>query len=623
MNVLFLIIIVFAVAYSAYKIRNFIYCNSNILNYCALTDIAIISTAILVVTQNILLVTGAYTLNIATACLLFLAVISGVLLKSPVCKIDFKLNNFVPDILSKLIATALACILFTTLIIALNTPTVAWDSLLYHFLFPSLWVQNHGFADKLLPAPLESYSHFPFNGEIFSSWLLLIFHGGNVVSIGNFFAFSTLLVGLYSLAREVKLSVQYSVLFSLLISFTGMPFSQIRSGYVDLPVLAWMICTLLYGIRYFRYKDFSSLVFLLLSYSLALGAKLTAAPFSIFILILLFKNRPNFNLKTSIAFIASSFIGGFWYIKNLIETKNPIYPFGVSILGQNIFEPSGYKKAVMKALSGGDPKNDFLALISVFDLISWPTSTSMGPIYLILIFIALLFFYRQTPAIERSIQIILVIFSTATFLNVFFSLSPELTSSRRYWPEFASRFVSFQVTVLALIAIVQIYNSKFQKLGLIILNIGVLCNCLVIIYTTSSTFTFYSNKSDYLKFDPTSKTLWPNGLADALSFVERQEAMNIAYYPGSSHFGHNWFIAPFMGSRLQNQVNFVPIPHDENISDPEVIVDVWKKRFNFFKTDTLIFQFPWIHEIDIIKNHPQDFKLAFKDSQIQIYHINN
>ena len=596
------------VLYKSYKIRSYLSINCS---HTICVDIIILSTAILVIVQNLLLTVSSYNVTTAGLTLFCLGGLSGIIFRKHSINLNFY-PRFYDTFFNKLLCLALLSIVITSFYISIVFPPIGWDSLLYHYLFPAFWVQDGKFATHVLPPSLESYSHFPFNGEIFSSWLILIFHGYRIVNIGNFIPFFTLFIALYCLSREHKLNSKFSLLFSSFVTFSKVPLSQLNTGNVDLAVGAWMTCALLYFIRYYTKENKLDLIMLMLSCSLAIGAKLTIIPYIIFfITIILLKVRPKVEHTTVIAFLISTFIGSYWYVKNFIETSNPVYPFKISFLGKLIFEGSHFKDTVILSLYPGDPSRDFYAFYSLFQ------PKIFGIIFAVLIVISVLLIYRKNRVIDIKLQISIVLYSIASIGYAFTTTSTDILTMRREWPHQMPRFLLFQCICIILISFLHIYRSKYRKFFQTVIS----CYLLFVILDFYLSLNIVKQKTyfDYLKNDDSYSFRLPGGLADGLNFINSYNNLNIAYYAGYCNYDLAWFMFPFMGTNLQNRVNYVEIFKKDKSQFGDRDFLSWKKELLSQGIDTIVFQFPWIPEIDTISKDVDDFNLVFKDSNIQIF----
>ncbi|MBW1916016.1 MAG: hypothetical protein JRI86_13955, partial [Deltaproteobacteria bacterium] len=102
------------------------------------------------------------------------------------------------------------------------------------------------------PDQIINAAHFPINGEIFASWLILPFNNDLLVNTMNFPI--TLLGGIscYAIARELGLTRKEASFAPALICFAPVIYIQITAEYVDNAVFAFCSASVLFTFRYVR-----------------------------------------------------------------------------------------------------------------------------------------------------------------------------------------------------------------------------------------------------------------------------------------------------------------------------------------------------------------------------------
>jgi hypothetical protein len=242
---------------------------------------------------------------------------------------------------------------------ALLMPPLAWDCLTYHLTVAALWIQKGSLVVLSAPDQLQ-YAHFPINGEIFASWLLLPFHNDLLVNTMNFPI--TLLGGMacYAIARELGLGRKQASFAPLLICFSPMIFPLITTEYVDPAVFAFCCAAVLFALRYLKEGCLSDALFALIAAGVVLGIKFTGIAITglIFAAVIgttaLSKRHPSFFAKAGITILGLLIIcalGGRQYILNAIDARNPFYPLPVRIMNHELF----------KGWSGVDQMNEWIS----------------------------------------------------------------------------------------------------------------------------------------------------------------------------------------------------------------------------------------------------------------------
>jgi len=245
-------------------------------------------------------------------------------------------SRFLSFILSAALAFAIVKIL-----VNLFNPPFGWDSLNYHFTFPVEWLKSGNLNTPIVIFDDPSPTYYPLNGSLFYLWLILPFKSVFLADLGQVPFFAIALISVYSIARKSGLnkanSFYSAVLFALIPNF----FKQLQIGYVDVMVCALFLACVNYLLA--LRKDFSLQNVLVYSLSLGLliGTKTTALPFSVLLIIpfvlMYFKNYRKLSLGL-VFLLCTLFFGGFSYLRNFIETGNPLYPLDFSLLDINIFK---------------------------------------------------------------------------------------------------------------------------------------------------------------------------------------------------------------------------------------------------------------------------------------------
>jgi hypothetical protein len=114
--------------------------------------------------------------------------------------------------------------------------------------------------------------------------------------------------------------------------------------------------------------------------------------------------------------------------------------------------------------------------------------------------------------------------------------------------------------------------------------------------------------------------------------LDGQAGVSMAVSAGWRSNGHNWFRYPFLGSRLQNRVVYVPITQDGSIVDYRITADAraradydaWLRRLVDERVDYVVLLPPDPPEAAWVRAHPELFTLAAdgRDRQARAYRLN-
>jgi len=233
-----------------------------------------------------------------------------------------------------------ASFLIVKILINLFNPPFGWDSLNYHFTFAVEWLKHGNLNTPITIFDDPSPTYYPINGSLFYLWLILPLRSVFLADLGQLPFFIIAVISVYRIAQRIGLnktnSIYSAALFALIPNF----FKQLQIAYVDVMVCALFLVCVNYLLA--LKKDFSLQNVLIYSLSLGLliGTKTTALPFSILLIVpflfICLKNLKKVSLGLIFIFCIF-FFGGFSYLRNLMETGNPLYPLDFSLLGINIF----------------------------------------------------------------------------------------------------------------------------------------------------------------------------------------------------------------------------------------------------------------------------------------------
>jgi hypothetical protein len=225
--------------------------------------------------------------------------------------------------------------------INLVNPPFGWDDLNYHFTFPVEWLK-HGNLDNPITIFYDpSPSYYPINGSLLFFWLILPLKNVFLADLGQFPFFILAALAAYGLARKMGLNKELSFsaagLFFLVPNF----FKQLKIAYIDVTLAALFLIALNY--LFLLRKEFSlrNILTFGLGLGLLLGTKTVALPYSLLLFVpfvyYAVKNMDKAYLFLVAVLVIAS-LGGFSYIRNFLETGNPLYPLNLNLLGVNIFK---------------------------------------------------------------------------------------------------------------------------------------------------------------------------------------------------------------------------------------------------------------------------------------------
>ena len=299
---------------------------------------------------------------------------------------------------------------------ALLIPPAGWDALAYHLTFAALWIKKGTLLFFKAPGQIITAAHYPINGEIFASWLLLPFHNDLLVNTMNFPI--TLLGGIscYAIAREFGLTRKEASWVPALICFTPMIYVQIILVSVDTAAFTFCSASVLFALRYLRRGCLNDGILTFIAAGISLGIKYTTIPIVGLIFIatvaktIVLVSYPGPLKKLGLILLGFLIIctcGGKKYILNTIDARNPIFPYPVKILNYKIFAGSYEMEEMIEGWSKYDKKHSRGK--SIFSILKREYKKfcylplSAGPKFLLFLVLAFISLFARPPDVPRKL----------------------------------------------------------------------------------------------------------------------------------------------------------------------------------------------------------------------------
>ncbi len=209
------------------------------------------------------------------------------------------------------------------------TPPISRDALIHHLAIPKLWLTHGGFYE----IPWANFSYYPMNIDLL--YLIPLYSKNDIVPKFIHFAFG-LGIGLlvYNYLKN-KLGKNWGLLGFLIFLSTPIIVHLSTTAYVDLGMTFFTTASILAFIKWRdgNYKDTKWLLISAVCMGLAAGSKYNAMIAWLFLnlMMIFYYSRDTENglpaLKSGAVFFAIALlIVSPWFIKNYIQTGNPIYP---------------------------------------------------------------------------------------------------------------------------------------------------------------------------------------------------------------------------------------------------------------------------------------------------------
>jgi len=217
----------------------------------------------------------------------------------------------------------------------LAVPMSDWDSQAYHLPVIARWYQAGGF----IPLPeLGQVGRYPYNLEALTGLLVLPFGEDLLVGLPPTLAWGLMALAQYGLVRRLLPSRPEALLSVLLLAVAPLILLQAEELRADLTVLAFFLTALYLGGLFHPAGGRRPLLWLLcLGYLIGLkgSAPLYAAVAVVTVEIWHGTGRRGERAATptrsrtgfvplAVAVLTACFLGGFWYLRNLLELGNPL-----------------------------------------------------------------------------------------------------------------------------------------------------------------------------------------------------------------------------------------------------------------------------------------------------------
>jgi len=227
------------------------------------------------------------------------------------------------------------------LFINLVNPPFGWDSLNYHFVFPVEWLKSGNLDTPITVFDDPSPSYYPINGSLYYLWLIFPFKNVFIADLGQFPFFILAFLSVFNISRKLGLNNELSFYAAGLFSLIPNYFKQLGIAYVDVMVAGLFLVCVNFLLLMHEKFTWRNVVVYSISLGLLVGTKTVALSYSAILFIpfvyLAVKNTGKFHLLLVSLGVVVTF-GGFTYIRNFIDTGNPLYPLNLKLFGSTILK---------------------------------------------------------------------------------------------------------------------------------------------------------------------------------------------------------------------------------------------------------------------------------------------
>jgi hypothetical protein len=211
-------------------------------------------------------------------------------------------------------------------LIAMVSPPLAWDSLVYHFTKAGMWVQSGSFHIASWPEAGSYFRYFPPGGDLVWAWAMLPFHADTLLALGPFAVWLVCLLGAYANIGALTRHRTAQLLGACALAFIPACLKSVTSGYVDNLVFALTLLSALFLKRLLESAGLADAALAGAALGLACGVKINALPFFALALAVAAVRLGRRGLRPLLAVAAGGILGSLGYLYALVQTGHLLYP---------------------------------------------------------------------------------------------------------------------------------------------------------------------------------------------------------------------------------------------------------------------------------------------------------
>jgi len=231
-------------------------------------------------------------------------------------------------------------------LVALLLPPYAYDALTYHLTTVAVWVQR----GSLAPSPLSRCcAYYPFTPELLVAFPAVLLHDNSLVGLVQLPFVLLGAAATVGLARIGGLCRSAAAAAGALFAVTPAVLAQAPTNYVDVTFAAFVLSSLYAITRYAETGAARQLLVGGLATGMVLGTKgigalWALALFALGIVAAVIAVQTGRTRETSAitalagTTLVAAPLGGWWYVRNLAATGNPLYPFTVRLFGTTLLK---------------------------------------------------------------------------------------------------------------------------------------------------------------------------------------------------------------------------------------------------------------------------------------------
>lgn len=226
-----------------------------------------------------------------------------------------------------------------------HTP-LDYDSISYHLPIAVEWLQTGGLKELYYNAFAGPLAYYPSNFELLELWTLFPFHNDLFINFINFPIF--IFLGLAFFANLQSLKVKRTAAIWGTLFFLATPQFCHLLGYanVDLFFTLTFLLSVFFLLEYQKEQSRANLILFSISIGFFLGTKYLGVPYFVPLLAYLFgwivfknwKHKKTILKHSALLLFFAVLGGGYWYLRNHLNSGNPLFPTEVKVMGYTLLE---------------------------------------------------------------------------------------------------------------------------------------------------------------------------------------------------------------------------------------------------------------------------------------------
>jgi Dolichyl-phosphate-mannose-protein mannosyltransferase len=220
------------------------------------------------------------------------------------------------------------------------------DALNFHLPGVASWIQTGSYWEVNQYVPDLAHGNYPQNGDLLLTAAILPWHDDAFARLVGFPLLALAGLAVYALGRELGARPASAALWAAV--FASMPAVLQPATFevlTDTLLLAALACGLLFLLRHWRTGARADLLLAGLGLGIAFGTKWYGVSSAAVVLAcwagawLLARRPPGALVRAGAVLVGMvAAAGGFWLLRNLVESGNPLFPVRVAPLGLTLFD---------------------------------------------------------------------------------------------------------------------------------------------------------------------------------------------------------------------------------------------------------------------------------------------